>query len=103
MKLKFKKQPYQTDAVLAVADCLAGQPMGGGLKYRIDPGRAEEVSGQIRSDLEVEGFRNPDIALTHEQLLTNVRAVQRRQNLPQSPALVSSKASSLNFDIETAT
>jgi type III restriction enzyme len=103
MKLKFKKQPYQTDAVLAVADCLAGQPPGAGLKYRIDPGRAEEVSGQIRSDLEVEGFRNPDIALTREQLLTNVQAVQRRQNLPQSTALVSSKASSFNFDIEMET
>ena len=61
MKLKFKKQPYQTDAVLAVVECLAGQPMGGGLKYRIDPGRAEEVSGQFRSNLVADGFRNPGI------------------------------------------
>lgn len=26
MKLKFKKQEYQTEAVNAVADCFAGQP-----------------------------------------------------------------------------
>ena len=26
MKLKFKKQPFQTDAVNAVADCFIGQP-----------------------------------------------------------------------------
>lgn len=26
MKLKFKKQAYQTSAVEAVADCFAGQP-----------------------------------------------------------------------------
>jgi len=26
MKLKFKKQAFQTDAVNAVADCFAGQP-----------------------------------------------------------------------------
>jgi hypothetical protein len=27
MKLKFKKQAFQTDAVNAVADCFAGQPI----------------------------------------------------------------------------
>ena len=40
MKLKFKQQAFQTEAVKAVADCFAGQPKGRGFKYRIDPGRA---------------------------------------------------------------
>ena len=43
MKLKFKVQPYQTNAVNDVVDCFAGQPMTSGLTsgltYRIDPGR----------------------------------------------------------------
>ena len=39
MKLKFKKQVYQTHAVEAVADCFVGQPANAGIKYRIDPGR----------------------------------------------------------------
>ena len=39
MKLKFKVQPYQTQAVTAVVDCFAGQPMSNGITYRIDPGR----------------------------------------------------------------
>jgi len=35
MELKFKVQPYQTNAVI---DCFAGQPMTSSLTYRIDPG-----------------------------------------------------------------
>jgi len=46
MKLKFKKQGYQTSAVEAVADCFAGQPKREGLNYRLDPGRAMDASGQ---------------------------------------------------------
>lgn len=45
MKLKFKKQAYQTNAVDAVADCFAGQPKREGLNYRIDPGRAVDARG----------------------------------------------------------
>ncbi|WP_413856095.1 hypothetical protein [Candidatus Aalborgicola defluviihabitans] len=46
MKLKFKKQAYQTNAVVAVADCFAGQPKREGLNYRVDPGRAVDASGK---------------------------------------------------------
>lgn len=46
MKLKFKVQPYQTNAVESVVDCFAGQPMTSGLTYRIDPGRIAQVSVQ---------------------------------------------------------
>jgi len=31
MKLKFKVQPYQTNAVDSVVDCFAGQPMVSGI------------------------------------------------------------------------
>lgn len=103
MKLKFKKQPYQTDAVEAVTDCLTGQPFGAGLKYRVDPGRTAEASGQARAALEVEGFRNPDIVLPPTRLLENIHAVQRRQNLPLSASLVASRACPLNLDIEMET
>ncbi|MFB9776618.1 hypothetical protein [Brevibacterium otitidis] len=39
MKLQFKVQQYQTDAVDAVVDIFAGQPKHDGISYRIDPGR----------------------------------------------------------------
>ena len=47
MKLQFKVQQYQTDAVDAVVEAFAGQPKHDGISYRIDPGKArpQESSG----------------------------------------------------------
>lgn len=81
MKLKFKVQPYQTNAVNDVVDCFAGQPMTSGLTYRIDPGR------KAQSSAFEEGFKNADLALTDAQILENIQNVQRRQNLPVSQSL----------------
>ncbi|MRX49454.1 restriction endonuclease subunit R [Paracoccus sp. S-4012] len=81
MKLKFKVQPYQTNAVNDVVDCFAGQPMTSGLTYRIDPGRKAQASAFE------EGFKNADLALTDVQILENIQKVQRRQNLPVSESL----------------
>ncbi len=75
MKLKFKVQYYQSNAVEAVVDCFAGQPRSGGLRYRIDPGKTGQM---IVLD---SGFRNQDILLSDGQLLTNIQNVQKRQNL----------------------
>lgn len=81
MKLKFKVQPYQTNAVNDVVDCFAGQPMTSGLTYRIDPGRKAQTSAFE------EGFKNADLAMTDVQILDNIQKVQRRQNLPVSQSL----------------
>lgn len=81
MKLKFKVQPYQTNAVNDVVDCFAGQPMTSGLTFRIDPGRKAQASAFE------EGFKNADLALTEVQILENIQKVQRRQNLPVSQSL----------------
>ncbi len=81
MKLKFKIQPYQTNAVDAVLDCFAGQPKSNALRYRVDPGRTQSAS------MFDEGFKNADIRLTDIQLLENIQAVQKRQNLPLSKSL----------------
>nr|QQZ50330.1 hypothetical protein JKL49_00955 [Phenylobacterium glaciei] len=88
MKLKFKVQPYQTDAVEAVVDCFAGQPMTGGVAYRIDPGRKAQTSAFE------EGFKNADLQLTELQVLANIKDIQRRQNLPMSDSLVASAGAS---------
>ena len=52
MKLKFKVQPYQTNAVDSVVDCFVGQPMVSGINYRIDPGR------KVQTSAFEEGFKN---------------------------------------------
>jgi type III restriction enzyme len=99
MKLKFKKQAYQTRAVDAVVNCFKGQPDTSGIKYRIDPGYSKKKSPQLEST----GFKNDDIALNGDQLLANIQEVQRLQNIPQSDSLVKTQSSSLNLDIEMET
>lgn len=81
MKLKFKVQPYQTNAVNDVVDCFAGQPMISSLVYRRDPGSKAQKSAFE------DGFKNAELALTEMQILANIQAVQRRQNLPVSQGL----------------
>ncbi len=103
MKLKFKIQPYQTSAVESVVDCFAGQVNTSGIAYRIDPGRV--VKGKtIGSTVETDtGLKNADIQLTDTQLIDNIHAVQRQQNLPLSDTLVSSARCKVNLDIEMET
>lgn len=103
MKLKFKKQAYQTNAVEAVANCFAGQPITNGIKYRVDPGRSK--TGAEQTSLDDSGFRNNDVVLSPAQLLENIHAVQRHQNLPLSAAQVVDKKTGcpINLDIEMET
>ncbi|MET4225274.1 type III restriction-modification system endonuclease [Oerskovia enterophila] len=101
MKLQFKVQQYQTDAVDAVVDVFAGQPYADGVKYRIDPGKNAALTL-----LEDAGLRNADIALTPHQLLANVHRVQQARGLTQSTDLkdpVKVSAAPLNLDIEMET
>jgi type III restriction enzyme len=107
MKLKFKVQPYQTSAVESVVDCFAGQVNTSGIAYRIDPGVNKKLLAQGPTlpgmDIEQTGFKNADIQLTDAQLLANIHAVQRRQNLPLSDKLVSSAGCKVNLDVEMET
>ena len=81
MQIKFKVQPYQTNAVNDVVDCFEGQPNRSLLSYRMDPGLAAQARAFE------EGFKNADLALTEPQILENIQKVQRRQNLPVSQSL----------------
>ena len=109
MKLQFKVQQYQTDAVDSVVDVFAGQPKIDGISYRVDPGR--QVLGYKQGmltegdDAHDAGLRNAEIVLSREQLLDNVRAIQRAQNLPLAEKLTDSRAApgAPNLDIEMET
>ncbi|GAT04203.1 type III restriction-modification system restriction subunit [Mycolicibacterium fortuitum subsp. acetamidolyticum] len=58
MKLQFKVQQYQTNAVDAVVDVFAGQPKHEGISYRIDPGKTSP-SGLLHDQVTVSVTR-PD-------------------------------------------
>ena len=73
MKLKFKQQAFQTDAVKAVVDCFAGQPTSRGFKYAIDPGRGEDSGQRAFEDIVGSGFANEKIAIPQSQVLENLQ------------------------------
>ncbi|MBF2052718.1 MAG: DEAD/DEAH box helicase family protein [Candidatus Sericytochromatia bacterium] len=97
MKLKFKIQDYQTQAVQAVVDCFAGQPLMQGIEYRIDPGKTQIL------ELDAAGFKNAELRLSEAQVLENIQRVQKQQNLPLSDKLVRSPAAPINLDVEMET
>ena len=57
MKLQFKKQQFQLDAVSAIADLFQGQNKQTGIRYMADPGRqkSDEVG------LVLDAYRNAPI------------------------------------------
>jgi type III restriction enzyme len=82
MKIKFKSQPYQAQAVDAVVDCFDGQPRQDALRYTIDPGAGPQAR------MEIAGFGNAEL-LQSLDLLGNIHKVQRRALLPLSESLTS--------------
>jgi type III restriction enzyme len=103
MKLKFKKQSFQSDAVRAVVDCFAGQPKSRGFKYSIDPGRTAEGTSGTLPGMEGDGFANSRVAIPNKKILENLQEVQRSQNLPISLELKGSAVCDLNLDVEMET
>jgi type III restriction enzyme len=108
MKLQFKVQQYQTEAVDAVVDCFAGQLKNDGVPFRVDPGRVRATTSPTlftTSNSSDSGLRNAEIMLPANQLLENVQAVQKTRGIALSKVLVDSKAApgAPNLDIEMET
>ena len=102
MKLQFKEQEFQLDAVSAIADLFQGQTKQTGIKYMADPGR--QKSDEV--DLVLDAYRNAPIQLDQEAIRRNVHAVQTRFGLRPSESLsvdMVAGRSAYNFSIEMET
>ena len=73
MKLKFKQQDYQTDAVNAVADLFAGQERTHSA-FSVESGGEDNLFGDL-------GFGNA-LRISDKALAENMRQIQRRNALP---------------------
>ncbi|MCM3768137.1 DEAD/DEAH box helicase family protein [Neobacillus niacini] len=111
MKIKFKVQQYQTDAVKSVVDIFSGQPYIDRIRYRRDVG-INPKNQQLSMDLAIEqndndiaaGFKNADLAINDENLLLNIRNMQSRNNIKLSENLVKHLGKcSLDVEMETGT
>ena len=83
MKLKFKEQQYQIDAVESVVNCFIGQPRGNRkdliarFRRTVDKGTTIERT----EDVEIISFGNNPITLTESEHRTNIRNVQKNNDI----------------------
>jgi type III restriction enzyme len=93
MKLQFKEQGFQLQAVKAVLDCFNGQPLKTN-KFTLERSQeiirkaklaAEGTQGLFESEvLEEIGYRNSPLIIADEQVFKNIQAVQRVNDLNES-------------------
>lgn len=109
MKLKFKIQQYQTDAVENVVRVFDGQPNQGLLEYKIDHGHVYvENNGkrvevkELKYDEEDTGYKNGEVVLDEETLLKNIHQIQTENNIRLSNDLVK-KLGHCQLDVEMET
>lgn len=76
MKLQYKNQPFQLEAVESVIAAFEGQPRKNNMSYMMDMGHEKNVSLDI-----VNGFKNADISLSESDLLKNIQGTQKHNGL----------------------
>ena len=109
MKFKFKIQQYQSDAVEAVVRVFAGQGLHDSVSYIRDLGK-QKSGVQLHLDMFDDdsagdsGYKNEEIYLTDDQLLSNIQQLQNENNIKQSTKLVNDLGRcSLDVEMETGT
>lgn len=100
MKIKFKEQKFQLEAVQAVVDCFKGQ-INETSKFTLDRGRTKAALKGQTFFLNEKGFKNKSIALPDIDVLENIKKVQLRNGLKPSDKLEGKY--NLTIEMETGT
>jgi len=115
MKFNFKIQQYQTEAVDAVVNVFNGQSFHDRNSYIRDLGKMKSADMQMTlglTDEEIElydpvndaGYKNEEVELSDEQLLSNIHTLQSQNNIKLSPVLIKNLGRcSLDIEMETGT
>lgn len=111
MKLQFKIQQYQTDAVESTVDIFNGQPNQGLLEYKMDQGKVYVIDNGKRIEQKGMGFseydtgyKNGDIVLYEVELLKNIHQIQTQNNIHLSSEVIKRLgACQLDIEMETGT
>ena len=83
MKLQYKNQQFQLDAVEAVTSIFEGQSRQTNMSYMMDIGNAKNITLDI-----VNGFKNADISLSDSDLLKNIQSTQKKNGILTDNKLV---------------
>lgn len=105
MKFHFKEQEYQTNAVNAVVNVFNGQGYKERVNYIRDIGKQpEKIQQTLDDDIDENGYKNADLELTDEQLLSNIHNIQQNNNIKLSKDLIKDLGRcSLDIEMETGT
>lgn len=79
MKLRFKHQKFQEDATNAICDVFAGQP-NETRKFLLDQGETSSTAQSLFGDTKT-GWANSEIHLREEDLLKNLREIQKEHRI----------------------
>lgn len=107
MKLQFKEQDFQIQAVKAVVDCFDGQPLK---TNRFTLERSKELirkakqasTGAIAIEYDIEeeiGYRNSALQITEEHVLANIRKVQKDNDLRESQQIERPNGVKLGYNL----
>lgn len=107
MKLQFKHQDFQINAVQSVLDCFSGQTLKNKQfilqKSKKILEKAKQISSQNELfDLQIEeeiGYRNSPIQLLENQILTNIKKIQNHNDIQESQQIVRSKGVNLGYNL----
>lgn len=106
----FKTLSYQTEAVNSIIKVFEGQEYSDGIRYRHDIG--DQKISQATIDPETglpfidftTAYRNNDIGLSAEAILSNINVVQKQYDIPLSKSIVQSLGKvTLDVEMETGT
>ncbi|OBZ17112.1 type III restriction-modification system endonuclease [Bacillus sp. FJAT-26390] len=106
MKIKFKHQQFQADAVKSIIEVFNGQPNESS-HFTLDKGRRQKTDYagdlfQPNSSNEAEyGFKNNTIKLIDQEVLSNIQSTQRQNGLKLSERLEGKF--NLTIEMETGT
>jgi type III restriction enzyme len=93
MKLRFKHQKFQEDATDAICNVFSGQP-NETRKFLLDQGSSSSAAQSLFTDTQT-GWANPQIHLREEDILKNLREVQKTNKI-----LPSNKIETLTSKVE---
>lgn len=109
MKLQFKEQDFQIDAVKAVVDCFEGQPLKTN-RFTLERSKElirkakQEAVGATAMEFETDilediGYRNSSIQIIDDQVLKNIQEVQKRNDLLESEQIERPRGVKLGYNL----
>jgi type III restriction enzyme len=109
VKLQFKEQDFQVQAVKAVVDCFEGQPLKTN-RFTLERSKdlirkaKQAATGVLELEMETQvlediGYRNSPIQILETQVLKNIREVEKRNDLHESQQIERPAAARLGYNL----